>query len=293
MNITYDYYRIFYYVCRYGSFTKAALMLGNNQPNITRAMNNLESQLGVVLFVRSKKGVTLTDEGERLYQRVKLAHEQISLAEKEIDDAKNMEAGVVIVGASEVALHEILVPVLTDFKKKYPKIIIKITNESSPSAIKSVQEDKVDFSVVTSPIVNMESCDCKKISEFTEFPIIKKELLAKTAINSIADIAKHSLIMLAEGTATRRFYEDLFAAYNLVLNPQMIAATADQILTMVRAGFGIGFLPESMIIDDDSIVKIDIKEQIPKRDIVLVSKENRRLNHATRRLMAELRNNHH
>lgn len=45
MEITYDYYRIFYYVAKYKSFSKAANVLGSNQPNITKFMNNLESQL--------------------------------------------------------------------------------------------------------------------------------------------------------------------------------------------------------------------------------------------------------
>ena len=46
MEINYDYYRIFYYVAKYKSFTQAAHVLLNNQPNITRSMNNLENQLG-------------------------------------------------------------------------------------------------------------------------------------------------------------------------------------------------------------------------------------------------------
>ena len=64
--ITYDYYRIFYFVAQYHSFTKAAEVLGNNQPNITRCMNNLEHELNCKLFVRSNRGVTLTPEGTRL-----------------------------------------------------------------------------------------------------------------------------------------------------------------------------------------------------------------------------------
>ena len=66
MNVSYDYYRIFYYVAKYGSFTQAASMLLNNQPNISRAMKTLESELGCTLFIRSNKGVTLTPEGEVL-----------------------------------------------------------------------------------------------------------------------------------------------------------------------------------------------------------------------------------
>ena len=57
---TYDYYRIFYHVAQQHSFTKAAEVLHNNQPNITRCMNNLETELGCHLFVRSNRGVSLT-----------------------------------------------------------------------------------------------------------------------------------------------------------------------------------------------------------------------------------------
>ena len=69
----YDYYRIFYYVAQYQSFTKAAEMLRNNQPNITRYINNLESELGCKLFIRSNRGVKLTPEGENLFEHVAIA----------------------------------------------------------------------------------------------------------------------------------------------------------------------------------------------------------------------------
>lgn len=62
--MTLDYYRIFYYVARYKSFSNAAEMLGSNQPNITRCMNILENELDCKLLIRSHKGIQLTT-GER------------------------------------------------------------------------------------------------------------------------------------------------------------------------------------------------------------------------------------
>ena len=66
MYVDWDYYKIFYYVAKYQNFTKAARVLGSNQPNITHTMNKLEDQLHCVLFIRSNRGVTLTPEGENL-----------------------------------------------------------------------------------------------------------------------------------------------------------------------------------------------------------------------------------
>ena len=62
--VSFEYYRFFYFVAQYKSFTKAAEILNNNQPNITRCMNILENELECKLFVRSNRGVTLTPEGE-------------------------------------------------------------------------------------------------------------------------------------------------------------------------------------------------------------------------------------
>ena len=60
MDISYDYYRIFYYVAKYKSFTGAAEALLNSQPNITRTMKKLEKELGCTLFVRQRHGIALT-----------------------------------------------------------------------------------------------------------------------------------------------------------------------------------------------------------------------------------------
>ena len=65
MNISYDYYKIFYYVAKSGSVSRAAKLLLNNQPNLTRTIKNLEGQLGCPLFLRTNRGMKLTDEGEK------------------------------------------------------------------------------------------------------------------------------------------------------------------------------------------------------------------------------------
>ena len=104
MNINYDYYKIFYYVAKYKNITKAAQVLLNNQPNITRTIKILENELGCVLFTRNNKGMTLTPEGERLFIHVESALKNIEDGEKEIIESKNLETGSIYIATSEVAL---------------------------------------------------------------------------------------------------------------------------------------------------------------------------------------------
>ena len=124
--ITYDYYRIFYYVAQYKSFTKAARALHNNQPNITRCMNNLEQELKCTLFLRSNKGIALTPEGRQLYEHVALAFEQLSIGEEEIRQNGELEHGLVSIGASENALRLILLEKLELFREQYPHVRLRL-----------------------------------------------------------------------------------------------------------------------------------------------------------------------
>lgn len=87
------------------SFSKAAEILGNNQPNLSRCMNLLESELGCKLLVRTNRGVSLTPEGQRLFEHVAIANEQLMLGEQEILKDKSLESGLVTIGASETALR--------------------------------------------------------------------------------------------------------------------------------------------------------------------------------------------
>lgn len=88
MSVSYDYYRIFYYVAKYGSFTRAASILMNSQPNITRTIANLEKELDCRLFLRTNRGVTLTPEGKKLFAHVEIAHEQLQNGELELASEK-------------------------------------------------------------------------------------------------------------------------------------------------------------------------------------------------------------
>lgn len=132
MNITYDYYRIFYFVAKYQSFTKAANILLSNEPNISRSIRNLEHEFGVSLFIRSNRGVTLTPEGQKLYTRVAAAHHQLSSAEAELADAKSLTSGTITLGVSEAALQILLLPKLREFHQKFPEIKIHISSVTTP-----------------------------------------------------------------------------------------------------------------------------------------------------------------
>ena len=145
MDVNFEYYRSFYYVAKYGNFTKAARALGNSQPNITRAMNLLEQEVGCTLFIRTNRGVRLTPEGERLYIRVSAAMAQLLAAEEELTDRTGLEHGSISIGATETALNIYLLDQLRAFHMEHPgirlKIRIRTVNRTSTPEAQSVTRD--------------------------------------------------------------------------------------------------------------------------------------------------------
>ena len=90
MNIDYDYYRRFYYVAKYRNLSLVAKLLNTNQPNLSKLMNKLEEQMGCKLMIRTNKGIKLTEEGERLYNHVAIAYNELRAAEAELSSENDM-----------------------------------------------------------------------------------------------------------------------------------------------------------------------------------------------------------
>ena len=98
-------YKVFYYVAKCGSVTKAAGELSISQPAVSQAVKQLENTLDVSLFHRAAKGVRLTGEGELLYSYVAKGYEQIELGVKKVHQMQNMELGEIRIGASDMTLQ--------------------------------------------------------------------------------------------------------------------------------------------------------------------------------------------
>lgn len=288
MDITYDYYRIFYYVAKYKSFTRAAAILMNNQPNITRAMNNLEHQLGCTLFIRSNRGVELTPEGKKLFSHVAVAYEQLKAAELELADDNNLQSGTISVSASETALHGLLLDVLKDFHTQYPGIRIRISTHSTPQAVQAVRNGLVDFAVVTTPTGVHRPLKEIILQDFQEVMVCgpRYSYLADN-VQSLAELQEYPLVCLGKETKTHDFFTEVYLSHGLPMSPNFEVASADQLLPTILHDLGIGFVPESFVQNHsgkEELYVIPLVEKIPIRSICLVEDSSRSLSVAANTL---------
>lgn len=278
MHINLDSYRVFYYVAQYRSFTKAAEMLYSNQPNVTRTIKKLEQSLGCTLFTRTSRNVQLTPEGEDLFSYIGPAMQQIKAGEETMLLQTKMQGGIINIGVSEIALHQVLLPVLKSFRQEYPGIRLRIFNSNSQQAVTALRNRLVDFALITPPVENQEMFLRKDIAIFQEIPICGSayQHLADHVL-TWEDLASVPIISLCNGSSTHQLYAEWFQKNGQAFSPDIEAVTADQILPMVRANLGIGFIPEQSAKEaakEGLVTVLKLQEYPPMRRICLLKRKD-------------------
>lgn len=279
MDINFEYYKIFYFVPKYGNITKAAAALGSNQPNVTRIMKLLESQLNCKLFIRGARGVSLTKEGERLYSHVAIAYRNILDAQEEICGKDALHGGTIEIGATETALHLFLLQILHGFKREYPSIRIKIHNRNTLGTIRHLMSGELDFAVVTSPFEVPKTVSCLKVLDYEEILVggtAYQELCNKPM--ELSGLKDYPLVGLGRETVTYELYKNFFVGHKVDMELDIEVATSDLMLPLLENNFGLGFMPKPMaepLIQEGKLVQIPLNAAPPKRSIQVIADRGR------------------
>ena len=141
-------YVIFYTVAKAGNISKAANQLYISQPAISKSISKLEAELGTALFARSSKGVTLTEEGQVLYEYVERAFDSLNMGEENLKNYKELGIGHIRIGVSTSLCKHILLDYLKDFIKENPNIKFSIDCHSTLNTIKLLKNDDIDIGLI-------------------------------------------------------------------------------------------------------------------------------------------------
>lgn len=274
MDVNYEYYKVFYYVGKYQNITKAAQALGSSQPNVTRVLKLLESALGCKLLLRSNKGISLTEKGELLYERVSAAFFQIQAAEEELNRGGKLVEGTIILGTTETALHLILFEKLKEFKRDNPKVRFKIYNYSTKDAVSELARGAIDMSIVTSPFHVGRHIRSEKLLEFRDVLICGNAYLDLTRRKRhLTELAGYPWVCLGKNTVTYDMTSDFFLKNGVVLKPDIEVATSDLMVPMIQNNLGIGYVPEQLAqqeLDAGSVHLVPAYEEMEARAVCVL-----------------------
>lgn len=294
MNINYDYYKIFYYVGKYKNLSLVAKLLNSNQPNLSKLMNKLEMQMGCKLMIRSNRGITLTREGEKLFQHVSIAYNELRAAEAELSAENDLSAGVICIGVTDAAFQSVVIDSIKAFKSEYPNINISIFSYTTNQATDALKSGVIDFAVVNGPVY--------KKNDFNQTPLLRyKEVVVDSAINKhwlhdeikLKELLKLPIIGHSSYTSSADFHNKYFADHGIEWNPDIGISTCNVMIPLVKAGLGVAFVPEffaSPVVAEGSVRVIAPDGfTLPKREILLLEDQREHCSIAARKLLQQIK----
>ncbi|MWV42651.1 LysR family transcriptional regulator [Paenibacillus sp. HJL G12] len=292
MQVNLEWYRVFYWIARTGSLSKAAERLHITQPAVSHTVKQLESALGGPLFFRTSKGVTLTKEGKVLFQYTDQVFHMIDSAEQAIAEMNNLNSGEIAIGASDTLCKHFLLPYLEEFHVLHPAIRIQVTNRTTPETIALLKEGKIDFGIVSLPVSDKQVLyrESTPIRDCLVGGRAYRDLAAGSPL-SIENLKRYPLLMLEPGSSTRRYLDDFVSSHGILLEPEFELGSVDLLVQFARSGFGLAFVIRDYIqdeIESGGLVEIPLKPPLPERKIGIATLRGVPLSSATRSFLALL-----
>lgn len=288
MTTNLEYYKVFYHVARLSSITLAAEQLSVSQPAVSQSMKQLELSLETKLLMRTAKGMKLTSEGEVLFQYIKNGYQQMEMGEKKLKEMLNLEAGEIRIGASDMTLKFFLLPFLEKFHEKYPKIKVKVSNGPTPETLSCLQEGKIDFGVISSPVIIKEDMKIIQVKEIEDvFVAGRKFIQYKNKTLDLQELEKLPLIMLEQNTSMRTSINQFLEENNVDMQPEFELATSDMIVQFALRNLGVGNVMRDFAqeyIESGKLFELRFNKIIPKRHICIITERKNPLSAAASKL---------
>lgn len=257
-----------------GSFTKAAELLGYTQPSLSQMIASLEKELSIKLLYRSRYGIQLTPEGERLLPLIQNSVLQYDSMRRMADEMKGLESGVIRIGTvSSVSCH-LLPPVIKRFWAEHPNVQLVLHQGDYSGICEWVRTGAVDFGFVNPCAVKGLETHIFKSGEFKAIfpaghPLAEKEFV------TLDDLAEEPYLLLEEGAYSEPL--DAFEKAGVVPNIRLTIHDDYSIMSMVEQGLGYSILTELVLHKTNyNIVARPIEPPII-RTLALVMKDKRTL----------------
>jgi LysR family cyn operon transcriptional activator len=265
-------YKIFYEVAKTGNISKAAKELYISQPAISKAISKLEDSLGLSLFTRSSRGVSLTPEGEILFEHTQEAFEVLTRGEQELRRIQEFDIGHLRIGVSNTLCKYVLLPYLKTFIDQYPHMRITIEGQDTAHTLSRLEQQKLDLGLVAEPAARKELSfipvmDIQDI--FVATPSYMENLYLREGRDT--DVFETGNIMLLDQNNMTRHHVDAYMEEHHICPRQILEVTTmDLLIEFSKIGLGIGCVIKELVqkeLDSGLLVELPLKSAIDRRTI--------------------------
>jgi DNA-binding transcriptional LysR family regulator len=291
MNINLRQLRAFVSIGRLRSFTKAAEALHATQPALSAQIRDLEEALGVKLFDRSTRSVTLTQAGFDLMPSVDTVLTDLSSVVARARDVAKRNTGRVAVGALPSLAATLMPGVIAKMREAHPGIVVVVRDALAERAIALLRADEVDLALTSAPPPDRELTFSPLFADRMVAVLPHAHPLAKAKTMRLADLLDLPLVLMDRDSSVRRIVDGACASIGRLATPAYEAAFMATAIGLVRAGLGATLLPSSaseLLAAGDLVIR-DLDAPRIERELGIVKQRRRAYSPAAEALVAMLR----
>lgn len=235
MNISLDYYKIFYQVAICENITKASEKLFISQPAISQTIAKLEEELGVTLFLRTKKGVKLTNIGEKIFNVVKSGLNDLENVQKIALEQEQLLSGELFISCGSNIAKRLLLKSINDFSIQHPSIPIYLENYPLDKSLEKLKNGKLDIVIGQ--------------NNYEETPFTFQHLsFEKYVFVSKIGVGFEKVILMNQGTYSRKLFDKYISQIGNENVKHIIEVSGYNIaIELCKLGLGVILIPYYMV----------------------------------------------
>ena len=260
----------FVWVARLKSFRLTADKLFTTQASISSRIAVLEGELGVKLFLRDSRGVSLTPEGLKVLDYAEQMLDTMSALKQSIE-TRSSKVGRVRIGVMDTVIHTWLSPLVAQMTERYPRVEIELVADTSLNLCDQLQKGFLDI-VLQTDLVRHESVRSLELASHPLGWIVASNSIYNREYADLGELARERIITYSKNS---RPHQDLLALMqtNGVLAPRLNCVNSVSAITrLLGDGFGIGVLPPVLVAEElarGELTLLDIDQRPPNLQVVV------------------------
>jgi LysR family cys regulon transcriptional activator len=234
------------------NLTETAKALFTSQPGVSKAILELEGELGVDIFARHGKRLRrITEPGQQVLKSIELIMREVNNLKRIGDEFSKQDAGTLSIATTHTQARYFLPEPVAQLRKRFPKVNISLHQGAPAQVAQMVTDEVADIGIATEALVEYEELVTLPCYEWQHAVVMpSNHPLTQVERLTLEDLAMHPLVSYHPSFSGRTRVDRAFAARRLNPNIVLEAIDADVIKTYVRLGLGIGLLAEIAVRDD-------------------------------------------
>jgi len=267
-----DLYKVFCEVARSKSFSKTAKALFMTQPAVSQSILQLENSLGTRLFIRTPRGVTLTQEGELIFEYARSAINLLEMGEEKLKGMHGLVTGKLSIGVSDTTAKLFLLPYLDSFHKQCPNIKLNIVNGTTIELCELLKAGHIDLAICNLPVED-PSIQSEPYMTVHDIFVAGTAFIDKiTHPLSFKELTQLPLIFLEQKSNSRRYVEKFLLNRGIRLTPEIELGSHDLLISLAKINLGVSCVIKEYSQDEinsGALFEVPLTENIPERHIGL------------------------